>query len=303
MLSISTLPRFDSASFQRVLRKAVIDKLVLGLKIALALLCLIFLALIFAEISSTKTNLRTAVMSLENHANGPATPSAKNRGPKPDYSILVRQPLLGEIDGGNSKPQASATPKVAANLTLGLIGVFLEDGEAPYAIVEDKKKNVQEVFNLEEMIFGEAKLKKILQDRIEIERNGSLEQLILDDLSEGKPDFKGGVAGGDNNQYVVDEAEIDKALENLPLLLTQARAVPYFKEGVSVGLRLFAIKSESMFEKLGLKNGDILKAVNGNSLGDITQAMKLFEMLKAERSISVKLERNMEEKEFKYEIK
>ena len=68
-------------------------------------------------------------------------------------------------------------------------------------------------------------------------------------------------------------------------------------------MRLFAIKSASLFEKIGLKNGDILKSLNGNSLGDLSQAMQLFEKLKTERSISLMLERNREEKEFKYTIR
>ena len=87
------------------------------------------------------------------------------------------------------------------------------------------------------------------------------------------------------------------------MLLTQARAVPYFKDGRSIGLRLFAIKTGSLYEKLGLKNGDILKSINGNSLGDLSQAMKLFEQLKQERSISVMLERDKQDKEFRYQIR
>ena len=87
------------------------------------------------------------------------------------------------------------------------------------------------------------------------------------------------------------------------MLLTQARAVPYFRDGRAAGLRLFAVKSGSLYEKLGLKNGDILKTINGSSLADLSQAMQLFEKLKSERSIGITLERNSEDKEFKYEIR
>jgi general secretion pathway protein C len=107
----------------------------------------------------------------------------------------------------------------------------------------------------------------------------------------------------DGDEFVVEEAELDKGLENLPLLLTQARAVPYFKDGRSIGLRLFAIKTGSLYEKVGLKNGDILKTINGNNLGDISQALKLFEQLKQERSISLVLEREKQDREFKYTIR
>ena len=101
---------------------------------------------------------------------------------------------------------------------------------------------------------------------------------------------------------MVGEQELNKALENLPLLLTQARAVPYFKDGRPIGVRLYAIKPDSIFSKLGLQNGDILKSINGNNLDDFNQAVKLFEKLRDEKSIAVTLERNGTTREFKYQV-
>jgi general secretion pathway protein C len=157
------------------------------------------------------------------------------------------------------------------------------------------------VFLVDNSIFGQATLKRIFEDRIEIEREGKIEVLRLDDF--GAPQGPAGGISSNGDDFIVDEAELDKGLESLPLLLTQARAVPYFKEGRAIGLRLFAIKSGSLYEKLGLKNGDILKSINGNSLGDISQAMKLFEQLKQERSINLTLEREKQDREFKYTIR
>ena len=68
-------------------------------------------------------------------------------------------------------------------------------------------------------------------------------------------------------------------------------------------MRLFAIRRDSLYEKLGLKNGDILTAVNENNLSDPSQALKIFEQLKNERSINVKLERNGENKDLHYAIR
>jgi general secretion pathway protein C len=158
------------------------------------------------------------------------------------------------------------------------------------------------MFLLEQSVFGQATLKKIMQDRVEVERAGKIEVLKLDDFGGGDGGPGGGISSN-GDDFVVDEAELDKGLENLPMLLTQARAVPYFKEGRSIGLRLFAIKTGSLYEKIGLKNGDILKSINGNSLGDISQALKLFEQLKQERSISLTLERDKQDREFRYTIR
>jgi len=182
---------------------------------------------------------------------------------------------------------------------LSLIGTFITAGQEPYAIIEDKKKQNQEMFLLDQNVFDQAVLKKIYQDRVEVERDGKLEVLRLDEIG-GAP--SAGVAN-EADSFVVEEAELDKGLENLPLLLTQARAVPYFKDGRSIGLRLFAIKTGSLYEKVGLRNGDILKTINGNNLGDISQALKLFEQLKQERSINLVLERDKQDREFKYSIR
>lgn len=199
-----------------------------------------------------------------------------------------------EATGPSTPPQ---TP-----LMLTLIGTFIAGGQEPYAIIEDKKKQTQDMFLLEQSVFGQATLKKIMQDRVEVERAGKIEVLKLDDFGGGDGGPGGGISSN-GDDFVVDEAELDKGLENLPMLLTQARAVPYFKDGRSIGLRLFAIKTGSLYEKIGLKNGDILKSINGNSLGDISQALKLFEQLKQERSISLTLERDKQDREFRYTIR
>jgi len=227
---------------------------------------------------------------------------------KRDKSKPYNQITERNIFGPMTVPQATTItpppPKPVAVTPFGLVGTFVAAGQAPYAIIEDQKKKVQDVFEKNDAVFGEAKLVAIYADRVELERNGQKETLVLDDmLTSSRPEAKDGIASLDENEYIVDEAELDKALENLPLLLTQARAVPYFSDGQAVGLRLFAIKSGSLYEKIGLKNGDVLKSVNGNSMADLSQAMQLFEKLKSERSISLTVERNREEKEFKYQIR
>jgi general secretion pathway protein C len=219
-----------------------------------------------------------------------------------DVMAVTQREIFGTLGkAAVAAPVATAAPLTPLSLTL--IGTFVTGGESPYAIIEDKKKQNQDVFIVSQSIFGQATLKKIFQDRVEIEREGKLEILKLDDIGGGGGDSAGGISNNGQDEFVVDEAELDKGLENLPMLLTQARAVPYFKEGRSIGLRLFAIKSGSLYEKIGLKNGDILKSINGNNLGDISQALKLFEQLKQERSISLVLEREKGDREFKYQIR
>lgn len=237
----------------------------------------------------------SSILSASNQSTQPTQESDR------DWRIIADTKVFGTLGVQQASAPAAATPPPSP-LSLTLIGTFVTAGQEPYAIIEDKKKQTQDMFLLGDSVFDQATLKKIYQDRVEIERLGKLEVLKLDEF--GGPDGPAGAGiANQGDDYVVDEAELDKGLENLPLLLTQARAVPYFKDGRSIGLRLFAIKTGSLYEKIGLKNGDILKSINGNSLADITQALKLFEQLKQERSINLVLEREKQDREFKYTIR
>ncbi len=297
------IPRLDSFTLHRLFRSDSLELFVTIGKLSLLAVSAIFVsATAYAAIASF-TSLQTAVDSARNkkaELMAISQAAASKTVQTTDYTHLKKKSIFGEIGVKNTQPELAAAPKAASNLALSLIGTYMEHNSSPYAIIEDTKKKEQEVFMLEESIFGEATLSKILADRVEIKRNGQIEVLKLDDT----PDIASTASGAASGEAVtVAEQELNQALDNLPLLLTQARAVPYFKDGRSVGLRLFAIKGGSLYEKIGLKNGDILKSINGNDLGDITQAVKLFEKLKVERSIDLTLERNRQEQNIRYEIR
>jgi general secretion pathway protein C len=292
-----------SAVVGRVMRRHNIARLVrwvnaasMGvLVVSVIVLCVIVGRDILGKITAT-SKLDSQLTSLGSAASANGSGSLS---PAYDWNVIqLRKPfgVLGRI----AAPVAAAPTPPPSPLMLSLIGTFLTQGQEPYAIIEDKKKNEQEMFLIGDSVFSQATLKKIYLDRVEVERNGKLEVLRLDEIA---GNAGAGVISSGSDDFVIEEAELDKGLENLPLLLTQARAVPYFKDGRSIGLRLFAIKTGSLYEKVGLKNGDILKTINGNSLGDISQALKLFEQLKSERSIGLTLERDKQEREFKYTIR
>ncbi|MCO6431869.1 MAG: hypothetical protein J5J00_13500 [Deltaproteobacteria bacterium] len=298
---------FSSAPLQlhRLLRRHNVDKAVVVIRIVVLAAILALAILIIHKAVGGFFSSRSAISQLEKDVAASLQPQTSEIKPdlkRTNYKSIVSSKLLGEL-GAPIAQQPTPAAKPPTQLSLQLIGTFISGGQAPYAIIEDSKKKVQDVFMVSDPIFDQAKLRSIFPDRVEIEHEGRVEVLKLDDTPDTSVAMKDGVATVGDNEYIVEEAELDKALENLPLLLTQARAVPYFKDGKSIGLRMFAIRSSSIFEKIGLRNGDVLKSINGNNLGDLSQAVKLFERLKEERSLSLILERNNEEKEFKYQIR
>lgn len=217
--------------------------------------------------------------------------------------FLASSKLFGELSPPDlvATPQVSPTPQKANDDTLSLIGTFVSLSNNSYAIVENKKKRTQDVFGIGESIFGLATLRSIDTLSVTISRNGKDEKLVMEEGEPGAPSPYS--ENSSSETKVVENSDVEEALNNLPVLLTQARTVPYFSNGKRDGLRLFAIRSGSFFEKIGLQNGDILKEINGNDLNDQSKALELFQRLKSERRLSVKLVRNRQEKLINYEIR
>lgn len=226
----------------------------------------------------------------------------KAMGPVESYRVILTRNLFNAgapATSGNTGPVSAARPK------LRLVGTNAKAGKDSFAIIEDLNKNEQDVFNLQDAVFTYGKLIEVNPENVRLQYADRVDTLQLEEggaaPTAGTPEGAG--SSGDGTEFTVAESEVTEALANLPLLLSQARAVPYFRNGQSIGMRLFAIRYGSLYEKLGLKNGDIVLAVNDNSLSDPSQALKLFEQLKSERSVSVKLERNGDVKDLHYAIR
>lgn len=74
----------------------------------------------------------------------------------------------------------------------------------------------------------------------------------------------------------ISRKELNDAVANLPVLLSQARSAPYMKHGEAIGVRLFAIREGSLFDQAGLRNGDVVVNANGEPIVDPSQLPALF---------------------------
>ncbi|HEY8367876.1 MAG TPA: type II secretion system protein GspC [Thermodesulfobacteriota bacterium] len=260
----------------------------------------------------------------------PATTAASRSGPSaPITPPPVRSGVIVERNLFNSKSPGGVVEASAAAagrdrsapaaptlppLNARLIGTVLAD-DGGFAIIEDTTNRRQELYRLNEVVLRDARLVAIERDRVRLRRGGKTEVLELAFVerapgpvlppvaSAPAPAAGSGIAQTGTNRYVIDQREIDSALENMNQLLTQARMVPFFSAGKAEGFRIFAIRPNSLFEKIGLRDGDVLQRINGNDLTDPARAFELFEQLRDEKEISVDLVRNGARQTLSYEIR
>lgn len=91
------------------------------------------------------------------------------------------------------------------------------------------------------------------------------------------------------NAFQMTRADFDRDMANLSKIATQARAVPVFAEDgkTTIGFKLFQIQPDSIFTRLGLKDGDVVRAINGYKLDSPDKALELYSKLKNTSNISI----------------
>jgi general secretion pathway protein C len=221
-------------------------------------------------------------------------PKALPTDPMTIYSAIISRNIFnskGIIPDDIFKADPNG-PARRSNLPLNLIGtVVLLDERKSIAAIEDKSTNKILPVRLNETIEGKATIKKIEHLKVTFINNqsGVLEYIeipeeILNRVSAAKPSgvSKGGpIERVGETHFNVQKAELDKALGNLNQILTQAKAIPNFENGVPNGYKIINIVPNSIYTKLGIKEGDVLMAVNGEPINDPGKAFQLMNELRS----------------------
>lgn len=224
----------------------------------------------------------------------------------------------GEPEGGNSRETTKSTaPLKKTDLNVELIGTVVGTTENSFAIIEDLQSRKQELYQTDDMVQDQARVISISRCKVIVLRSGS-EEII--ECPEPDAETKRGAAPvryagstkkeGEyavkkvsDSEFVVDEAEVENALGNINQLLTQIRVVPNFQDGKADGFKVFAIKPDSIFAKVGLMNGDVIRKVNDNDITSPEKAFQIFQELRNEKNLSIEISRRGQTQSFSYEIR
>jgi general secretion pathway protein C len=216
---------------------------------------------------------------------------------------------IGMTDGAVT---GSGTVRQALNAAskIKLLGVVVGSRAGVSAIIEELATKRQFFYRLHEQIPEIGEISEIRHDGILIRQDDQQELLVLSTGQNDKPPApqvasagpaKPGAAG--SIQKVLDRREVELAMNNLPKLLSQARAVPVLANGAMAGFRLDYIAPTSFYEKIGLQYGDILKQVNGVEIKDPGTMLSLFQQLRNEKSVKLDVLRNNQPTTMTFDIR
>jgi general secretion pathway protein C len=236
------------------------------------------------------------------------------------YDAISRRDIF------NLVPVTEAPAEVATNLHIKLLGTSTLSLSQPFIIVEDDNNHQQSLYRMGDEIPDAGKLVGVYKDhaivlhqgrRIKIEmpadQNGTPAEIPRPFGLPGVPPFRRFMRGRANqsgvreilpNRYVLDRSTVNSNLNNMAALFTQVRAIPNLgPDGQSHGFKLSEIQPDSIFQQIGLRDGDVLTGVGGQSVGDPAKAMQLLATLRNQNSISLTVMRDGQPVQLQYNIR
>ena len=214
-----------------------------------------------------------------------------------DVQAIVDSHMFGlaDVDAVEAMPTQTADENLSdTGLTnLSLKGTVASDiAEFSVAIISDGNKE-EKVYAIGDPIGSSAKLHAVYADRVVLNENGALTNLKLPrefTSSQAAPTRR---ATRSTRQTPSNTQSIQAVVsQNLTKLSDIIRPTPYFVNGQQSGYRVYPGRDRQQFTALGLRPGDLIKDIDGQSLTDPTQAMQIFQALGTSEQVTVTVERN-----------
>lgn len=232
--------------------------------------------------------------------------------PKGRPNLFNEKGLVPDNDEGGASPDG---PPVKTQLPLTLLGVIvIRDEKKSVASIEDKGANQVVAVRIGEPITRDAIVQSITEDRV-VFINGATnrreyvelpQDQILATRRAAPAKGAGGISKSDDTHYHIDRKEVDKALggDEFQKILTDARCVPELENGRAAGYRCFQITPGSIYDKLGLKDNDIICGLNGEAINDPAKAFQILGSLRdaTTRNIQICIKRGGQISNYSYDI-
>ena len=261
--------------------------------VAITILSFETVDLFYKIVSLSAVNQST---SIQNTASSKLITENASRGPLQNYSVISERNLF------------QSTLKVISDKQLGggylgasqeevssfdLKGTIAGGVSFGFIIIEERGKNKQRLYRLGDMI-GRARLIKITRNTAIIKSEGREITLKIKETPEGSllSRSQAPQARMPGSGMALSKGEVNEKLRDLKTIMTQAAVRPYFEGGEQEGFIVSDIKPDSLYQKLGLQNGDIITEVNGNQMKSADDILQMINIMQSGGNIALSLKRN-----------
>ncbi len=218
-----------------------------------------------------------------------------------DYSIITERNLflttLKEAGGNAAEGIFGSEQQV---IDFDLKGTVAYDSSYGFIFVEEHGSKKQKLYRLGDMI-GSSKLVKITRNTATL-RSGSGERVlkvkatIEGQLLPGSPE----AASAASRNLIMNKTSVNEKLSNLNTLMNKAVIRPFIRRGVQQGFIISNIAPDSLYEKMGLQNGDVIMDINNNKIKGADSLLQAVNLMQSGSSITLNINRRGKEETINY---
>ncbi|WP_083927922.1 type II secretion system protein N [Desulfobacter curvatus] len=218
------------------------------------------------------------------------------------YKIIekVTQRNLFKVEVNGKQKKASEPldlnlEKTSLKLTLWgtVTGQKKQDG---WAVIKDIKTKQQELYRVNDKIQG-ANIKAILRNKVILTVNGK--DQILEVNTDQLPS-QNRKRGFSDKRPTQPRHNIPNQQE-MPDVVSQSNQLfktrPFFRNGEASGVMIYSIKKDSVAQLLGLRNGDIIQAVDDVEIQDVQDLESFDDNIDDQSDITISILRRGKPKE------
>ena len=196
--------------------------------------------------------------------------------------------LLGANLFGRSVPAGAADGSApVTSMALVLVGVLADANPQRGLAILGPSATAARVYLTGSSVPGGAKLHAVYADRVLLDRSGAIEALMLPRRQSGSgpaAPLPPPIALGNRMQQLVTE--------NPGLIGDIIRPQPVLADGRQRGYRVYPGPNQDAFNRLGLRPGDMVTAINGTALDDPARGGEIFGTLSNAGEARVTVMRN-----------
>ncbi len=296
--------------------ETLLRKYLWALDLAVVALCATFLG--NAASSAVESKVVASIPAPPPPASKPRRPEPTTAGSSKDPEGILKRnifcstcpPIIDEPhpDGGVIDP--SAEPAKTA-LPLALLAIMYAPPpngiKWSIAVIRDTEIKSTGPFPVGGKVHG-ATVIEIQETRIYLDNAGKTEFLdLVEKPAPPTPPPAASAAGGTDilsvemdkgikktgeNSYEIQRNTLESVLGNMSLLSRSARIVPEMRDGKAAGFRLYAVKPDGPFAKIGMVNGDVISSINGLEITSPEKALEVYAKLKSASHLSLGMESN-----------
>ena len=252
------------------------------------------------------------------------------RRPRSYYNLILTRNIFGitnlsdataSAGGGAGAGSQEALPD--STLEIVLLGTIINPDAPSVAIIKNPSNNKVQGYTSGEQIkiidTERVSLVQVMGCKAVIQRQKGQETIKCKNIGEEvassrpvatntnrtvQPASKGGGQSDEginkisDNEYEISRELLEDVLSDPTNIVQQARVIPQ-----QDGLRFFGIRSNSIFWKIGIKNGDTLHRINNVELSDVERALGVFEELRSQSSFTIDFTRAGKQYSYQYVVK